>query len=65
MEPTSEIVRTNRTQPPDYIIEKVDQLTKGKPFTRIEDVIDPAELADISNRYKKIAGYTFDLNQPN
>jgi 2-polyprenyl-6-methoxyphenol hydroxylase-like FAD-dependent oxidoreductase len=57
---TSKIVLTNRDQPPDYIIEKVDQLTGGKPFNRIEDVIDPAELAAISDRYKNIARYSLD-----
>ena len=62
LDKTSKIVLTNRDQPPDYLIEKVDQLTKGEPFTRIEDVIDPAELAAISDRYKEIAGYTLDLN---
>ena len=62
LDKTRKIVLTNRGQPPDYLIEKVDQLTKGEPFTRIEDVIDPAELAAISDRYKEIAGYTLDLN---
>ena len=56
-EVTGRIVLTNRDQPPDYIIEIVDRLTRGAPFDRIEDVIDPAELAAISNRYKDIAGY--------
>jgi len=62
LDKTSKIVLTNRDQPPDYLIEKVDQLTNGEPFTRIEDVIDPAELSAISDRYKEIAGYTLDLN---
>ena len=54
------IVLTNRDQPPDYIIEKVDQLTGGEPFDRIEDIIDPAELAAISDRYKNLAAYSLD-----
>lgn len=62
LDKTRKIVLTNRHQPPDYLIEKVDQLTKGEPFTRIEDVIDPAELAAISDRYKEITGHTLDLN---
>jgi 5-methylphenazine-1-carboxylate 1-monooxygenase len=52
------IVLTNRDQPPDYIIETVENLTGGAPFGRIEDVIDPAELAAISDRYKDIARYS-------
>ena len=58
LEITNKIVLTNRKQPPDYIIETVEELTHGEPFDRIEDVIDPAELAAISNRYKDIAGYS-------
>ena len=52
------IVLTNRTQPPDTIIETVERLTGGQPFERIEDVIDPAELAAISDRYKDVARYS-------
>ena len=58
---TSKIVLTNRDQPPDYIIETVDELTCGEPFEAIEDVIDPRELAAISDRYKKVAQYSQDL----
>lgn len=54
------IVLTNREQPPDHIIETVEALTGGAPFERIEDVIDPAELAAISDRYKEIARYSLD-----
>ena len=57
---TNEIVLTNRKQPPDYIIEIVDKLTDGEPFGRIEDVIDPAELEAISDRYKNIARYSLE-----
>ena len=60
-EVTSKIVLTNRDQPPDYIIEIVDELTGGEPFEAIEDVIDPEELAAISDRYKKVAQYSQDL----
>ena len=57
---TGRIVLTNREQPPDHIIETVEALTGGEPFERIEDVIDPAELAAISDRYKEIARYSLD-----
>ena len=59
-EVTTKIVLTNRDQPPDYIIETVDALTGGEPFDRIDDVIDPAELAAISDRYKNIARYSLE-----
>ncbi|HET7715025.1 MAG TPA: flavin-dependent oxidoreductase [Bauldia sp.] len=54
---TAEVVRTNRTTPPDAILREVYLRTGDKPFERIEDVIAPAEMAAITNRYKKIAGY--------
>ena len=54
---TAAVVRTNRTTPPDAILREVYLRSGDKPFARIEDVIDPAELAAISNRYKKVAGY--------
>ena len=60
LEVTSEIVLANRRQPPDYIIETVEALTGGEPFDRIEDVVDPAELAAISDRYKEIARYSLE-----
>jgi len=58
---TSKIIMTNRDQPPDFIIETVENLTGGEPFERIEDVIDPAELAAISERYQNIAGYSKEI----
>ena len=54
---TAEVVRTNRTTPPDAILREVYLRSGDKPFARIEDVIDPDEMAAITNRYKKIAGY--------
>jgi 2-polyprenyl-6-methoxyphenol hydroxylase-like FAD-dependent oxidoreductase len=60
LEATGKIVLTNRDQPPDHIIETVENLTGGQRFERIEDVIDPAELAAISDRYKEIAGYSVE-----
>ena len=58
--PTSKVVRTNREFPPDYIIIKVDELSGGKPFKHIDDVISQAELVQMSEDYKKIAGYSID-----
>lgn len=58
--PTARIVETNRTVPPDYIIMKVDELTGGQPFGKLEDVISEAELRRLSDEYKKIAGFSLD-----
>jgi 2-polyprenyl-6-methoxyphenol hydroxylase-like FAD-dependent oxidoreductase len=58
--PTARIVETNRTVPPDYIIMKVDELTGGRPFERLEDVISQAELRKLSDEYKRIAGFSLD-----
>jgi 2-polyprenyl-6-methoxyphenol hydroxylase-like FAD-dependent oxidoreductase len=55
--PTAEVVRTNRTAPPDAIIREVWQRTGDKPFDRIEDVIGRDELTAMLDGYKKIAGY--------
>ena len=57
LEATAKIVRTNREHPPDYIIMKVDELTGGKPFINIDDVISQQELRALSDNYKKIAGF--------
>jgi 2-polyprenyl-6-methoxyphenol hydroxylase-like FAD-dependent oxidoreductase len=59
-EPTAKVVRTNRATPPDFIIMKVDELTGNKPFKNIDDVISQADLRQISENYKKIAGFSVD-----
>lgn len=57
---TAKVVRTNREHPPDYINIKVDQLTGGKPFRSIDDVISQAELRQISEDYKRVAGFSLE-----
>jgi hypothetical protein len=57
---TNNIVMTNRAQSPDVIIAKVEELTGGEPFERLEDIIDPAELIAISESYKNTAGYSLE-----
>ena len=56
--PTAKVVQTNRSTPPDYINIKVDELTGGRPFRHIDDVISQDELRQISENYKKIAGFS-------
>jgi 2-polyprenyl-6-methoxyphenol hydroxylase-like FAD-dependent oxidoreductase len=59
-EATARIVRTNRAHPPDYIIMKVDELTGGEPFEDLDRIISQEELRELSERYKKIAGFALE-----
>ncbi|HEX9184973.1 MAG TPA: flavin-dependent oxidoreductase [Burkholderiales bacterium] len=61
--PTSGVVLENRRNPPDAILREVYERTGDKPFTRIGDVIGEAELREISERYKRVAGYDRDTLQ--
>jgi len=60
LKPTAKVVETNRTVPPDFIIIKVDQLSGGKPFRHIDDLISQDELRRMSDEYKRIAGFALD-----
>jgi 5-methylphenazine-1-carboxylate 1-monooxygenase len=62
--PTSKIVLTNRSTPPDFIIMKADELSGGKPFRHIDDLISQTELGQISENYARIAGFSRDAPQP-
>jgi 2-polyprenyl-6-methoxyphenol hydroxylase-like FAD-dependent oxidoreductase len=55
--PTSNVVLENRRNPPDAILREVYERTGDKPFERIESVISAQELAALSERYKRVAGY--------
>ena len=57
LEATAEVVRTNRTAPPDAILGEVYRRTGDRPFGRIEDVISHGELSAITDSYKRVAGY--------
>ena len=56
--PTAKVVQTNRSVPPDFINIKVDELSGGRPFGHIDDLISQAELREISDNYKRIAGFS-------
>jgi 2-polyprenyl-6-methoxyphenol hydroxylase-like FAD-dependent oxidoreductase len=58
--PTAKIVETNRTLPPDFINIKVDELTGGRPFRHIDDVISQDELRRLSDEYKRVAGFSLE-----
>jgi 2-polyprenyl-6-methoxyphenol hydroxylase-like FAD-dependent oxidoreductase len=55
---TTQVVLTNRSNPPDAIIREVMQRSGDRPFARIEDVISQAELVAMSEAYKRVAGYS-------
>ena len=55
---TAKIVQTNRTVPPDSIIMKADELSGGKPFRHIDDLISQDELRRIAENYASIAGFS-------
>ncbi len=55
--PTTNVVLENRRNPPDAILREVYQRTGDKPFDRIDSVISAAELRELSDRYKQVAGY--------
>jgi 2-polyprenyl-6-methoxyphenol hydroxylase-like FAD-dependent oxidoreductase len=54
---TTQVVLTNRSNPPDAIIREVHERTGDRPFERIEDVISADEIARMSEAYKRVAGY--------
>jgi 2-polyprenyl-6-methoxyphenol hydroxylase-like FAD-dependent oxidoreductase len=58
--PTANIVLTNRSVPPDFINIKVDELSGGKPFANIDELISQQELREISEHYKKVAGFSLE-----
>ncbi|GAB3646200.1 flavin-dependent oxidoreductase [Ramlibacter alkalitolerans] len=61
---TANVVETNRTVPPDFIIMKADELSGGKPLPgRIEDLIPAEEFRRISDDYKRVAGFALDKNE--
>ena len=54
---TTEIVRTNRTAPPDAINLEVERRIGDRPFENLDEVITQDELRAISEGYKRIAGF--------
>lgn len=56
--PTAQVVRTNRSSPPDVIIMKVEELVGDRPFDNLDDYISQDELRALSERYKHVAGFS-------
>jgi len=55
--PTTQVVLTNRTQPPDAVLSEVYRRSGDKPFGRIDDIISQDELAGLLKRYQRVAGF--------
>ena len=54
---TTNVVLTNRSNPPDAILREVFVRSGGRRFDCIDDVVPQAELQAISDNYKRVAGY--------
>ncbi|SFJ76733.1 2-polyprenyl-6-methoxyphenol hydroxylase [Halobacillus dabanensis] len=56
LEPTANIVRTNRQNGPEIVMQIVeDRAPEG--FDKLDDVISYEDLEEIANKYKKLAGF--------
>ncbi|MGH3678854.1 MAG: flavin-dependent oxidoreductase [Natronosporangium sp.] len=53
-EATAQVVRMNRTNPPDAILREVYQRTGDRPFERVADVIRTEEMERLLGRYRSI-----------
>jgi 2-polyprenyl-6-methoxyphenol hydroxylase-like FAD-dependent oxidoreductase len=60
LKPTSDVVLANRKIAPDVILREVYERTGDKPFDNIDDVIPRSEIAEMMNRYKRVAAYDKD-----
>ncbi|GAE28372.1 2-polyprenyl-6-methoxyphenol hydroxylase and related FAD-dependent oxidoreductases [Halalkalibacter wakoensis JCM 9140] len=56
LEPTASIVRSNRQNGPEVVMQIVEERAPNG-FEHLHDVISQEELESISNKYKKIAGF--------
>jgi 2-polyprenyl-6-methoxyphenol hydroxylase-like FAD-dependent oxidoreductase len=54
---TTNVVLTNRSNPPDTILREVFERSGGRRFERLEEFVTQAELQAISDNYKRVAGY--------
>jgi 2-polyprenyl-6-methoxyphenol hydroxylase-like FAD-dependent oxidoreductase len=55
--PTARVVLTNREQPPDYLIRRVEELVGDQPFDDLDRYITRAELQRLSEEYKRVTGF--------
>ncbi len=65
LEKTARIVLTNRSNPPDFINIKVEELTGDRPFANLDDFITQDELRALSVQYQRVAGFSVqDVAEP-
>ena len=66
VEATAKVVRMNRVNPPDAILREVHERSGDRPFEQVTDVISEAELKQIADRYKTVAGFEIEAlkNRP-
>jgi 2-polyprenyl-6-methoxyphenol hydroxylase-like FAD-dependent oxidoreductase len=57
-EATAAVVLANRLNPPDAILREVYERTGDRPFERLEDHVSVEELAQITENYRRVAGFT-------
>jgi 5-methylphenazine-1-carboxylate 1-monooxygenase len=57
LEIANRVVLTNRSAPPDTLIQMVDDRAGHRPFDRLDDIISPEELRAALDAYKRISGY--------
>jgi len=51
------VVLTNRSAPPDAILQVVHERSGDRPFERLDDLVSQEELAAITDGYKRVAGF--------
>ncbi|MFC3040549.1 flavin-dependent oxidoreductase [Virgibacillus xinjiangensis] len=56
LEPTAEIVRSNRKNGPEQVMQLVEERAP-EGFAALDDVISRQELEEVTGKYKKIAGF--------
>jgi 5-methylphenazine-1-carboxylate 1-monooxygenase len=54
----SNVVRTNREHPPDFINIKVEELVGDRPFENLDRYITQEELRTLSENYRRVAGFS-------
>ena len=54
----SQVVRTNREHPPDFINIKVEELVGDRPFADLDKYITQEQLRALSEDYKRVAGFS-------
>ena len=63
--PTARVVLANRAHPPDYLIGRVEDLVGDRPFDTLDRYITQAELRQLSDDYKRVAGFALaDVTSP-